>query len=147
MNPNRTRLFKHKQTQKTLVISMTMNLNCGSPPVRHEVVSIQKPGACRLDVRCNCAKRSARGENKNFRIANGMPYGLEAYLFSRVTERALRIGREIHAGGVKVNGSTMLSLNLFAPRPAWGWSGIAEEGTIETFRFFCGTSVVGVEAA
>jgi phenylacetaldehyde dehydrogenase len=86
-------------------------------------------------------------DDEALRIANGTPYGLEAYLFSRDTERALRIGREIHAGGVKVNGSTMMSLNLFAPRPAWGWSGFAEEGTIETFRFFCGTRVVGVEAA
>ncbi|MFN4294132.1 MAG: aldehyde dehydrogenase family protein [Thermoflexales bacterium] len=71
--------------------------------------------------------------------------GLEAYVFTRDEARGLALGRRIHAGGVKVNGSSMLSLNLFAPRPAWGWSGFAEEGTIETFRFFCGTRVVGAE--
>ena len=32
-----------------------------------------------------------------------------------------------------------------APRPAWGWSGFSEEGTAETYQFFCGTRVVGVE--
>jgi len=57
----------------------------------------------------------------------------------------MRIGRRVHAGGVKVNGSSMMRLNLFAPRPAWGWSGYSEEGTVETYRFFCGTRVVGVE--
>ena len=78
-------------------------------------------------------------------IANGTRYGLEAYVFTRDTQRGLAFGREIHAGGIKVNGSSMMGLNLFAPRPAWGWSGFAEEGTVETFRFFCGTRVIGVE--
>lgn len=84
-------------------------------------------------------------EDEALALANGTPYGLEAYVFTRDEARGLALGRRIHAGGVKVNGSSMLSLNLFAPRPAWGWSGFAEEGTIETFRFFCGTRVVGIE--
>lgn len=78
-------------------------------------------------------------------LANSTPYGLEAYLFGRDTERALQLGRSIHAGGVKVNGSSMMSLNLMAPRPAWGWSGFSEEGTRETFEFFRGTRVIGIE--
>lgn len=85
-------------------------------------------------------------EDEALALANGTPYGLEAYVFTRDEPRGLALGRRIHAGGVKINGSSMLSLNLFAPRPAWGWSGFAEEGTIETFRFFCGTRVVGAEA-
>ena len=39
----------------------------------------------------------------------------------------------------------MLSLNLFAPRPAWGLSGPGAEGTRETFCFFTNPRVVGVE--
>jgi phenylacetaldehyde dehydrogenase len=78
-------------------------------------------------------------------LANHTHYGLEAYVFAGDEARALALGRQLHAGGVKVNGSTMMSLNLLAPRPAWGWSGFSEEGTQETFRFFCGTRVVGVE--
>jgi hypothetical protein len=33
-----------------------------------------------------------------------------------------------------------------APRPAWGVSGLYDEGTLETIQFFMGTRVVGVEA-
>ena len=79
------------------------------------------------------------------KLANGTPYGLEAYVFGNDENRALEIARQIRAGGVKVNGSTVLSLSLFAPRGAWGLSGLTDEGTIETFQFFCGTQVVGVE--
>jgi phenylacetaldehyde dehydrogenase len=46
---------------------------------------------------------------------------------------------------VKVNGSTLMSLHLLAPRAAWGLSGMGIEGTVETFQFFCGTQVVGIE--
>ena len=55
------------------------------------------------------------------------------------------MARQVRAGGVKVNGSTMLSLNLFAPRPAWGLSGQGQEGTLETLLFFTNPRVVGVE--
>lgn len=78
-------------------------------------------------------------------LANGTLYGLEAYVFGKDEDHALALAREIRAGGVKVNGASLLSLNLMAPRPAWGLSGMSEEGTLETFRFFCGTRVVGVE--
>jgi phenylacetaldehyde dehydrogenase len=78
-------------------------------------------------------------------LANGTPYGLEGYVFGTDTDRAMNVARQVHAGGVKVNGSTVLSLDIMAPRPAWGLSGYAEEGTAETFQFFCNTRVVGVE--
>lgn len=79
------------------------------------------------------------------KLANSTPYGLEGYVFCTDEERGLRLARQIRAGGVKVNGSTVLSLSLYAPRSAWGLSGLNDEGTIETFQFFCGTRVVGVE--
>jgi len=88
---------------------------------------------------------SFKTEDEALALANGTPYGLEAYVFSKDEENALKFGRKVHAGGVKVNGSSMISLNLMAPRPAWGWSGFSEEGTAETYQFFCGTRVVGVE--
>jgi phenylacetaldehyde dehydrogenase len=59
----------------------------------------------------------------------------------------MRLARKVRAGGVKVNGSTILSLHILAPRPAWGLSGMRDEGTIETFQFFCGTQVVGIEGS
>jgi phenylacetaldehyde dehydrogenase len=78
-------------------------------------------------------------------LANGTPYGLEAYIFAGDTDAAVALGENIHAGEVKINGGTIMSLGLFAPRPAWGLSGAGEEGTLETYRFFTNTRVVGVE--
>jgi acyl-CoA reductase-like NAD-dependent aldehyde dehydrogenase len=80
-------------------------------------------------------------------IANGTPFGLEAYVFGQDTDRALAVARQIRAGEVKVNGSTIMSLHLMTPRPAWGLSGMGEEGTVETIRTFTGAQVVGVEGA
>ncbi len=78
-------------------------------------------------------------------VANGTPYGLEGYVFAGDEGRGMDVARRVRAGGVKVNGSTMLSLNLFAPRPAWGLSGQGAEGTLETLLFFTNSRVVGVE--
>ena len=78
-------------------------------------------------------------------LANDTPFGLEGYVFAGDEGRGLEVARQIRAGGVKVNGSTMLSLNLFAPRPAWGLSGQGAEGTRETLLFFTNSRVVGVE--
>ncbi len=78
-------------------------------------------------------------------LANATPYGLEGYVFGGDTDRAMTVARRVRSGGVKVNGATMLSLSMAAPRPAWGWSGFADEGTVESISFFCGTRVVGVE--
>ena len=78
-------------------------------------------------------------------LANGTPYGLEAYIFAGDTDAAVKLGENIHAGEVKINGGTIMSLGLYAPRPAWGLSGAGEEGTLETYRFFTNTRVVGVE--
>lgn len=80
-------------------------------------------------------------------IANGTPFGLEAYVFGEDTERALSVARQIRAGEVKVNGSTIMSLHLMTPRPAWGLSGMGEEGTVETIRVYTGAQVVGLEGA
>lgn len=83
-------------------------------------------------------------EAEAIELANQAPYGLGGYVFGRDEARALRVARQMQTGGVKVNGVSLMSLNPMAPRPAWGLSGIGEEGTAETFRFFCGTRVVGV---
>lgn len=78
-------------------------------------------------------------------LANATPYGLEGYVVGTDTDRALAVARRVRAGEVKVNGSTIMSLHLMTPRPAWGLSGLGEEGTVETIRIFTGARVVGVE--
>lgn len=77
-------------------------------------------------------------------LANQTPYGLGGYVYSNDESHAMEIARKMNTGGVKVNGVSLLELNVDAPRPAWGLSGFGEEGTLETFDVFCGKSVVGV---
>ncbi|MBF6331179.1 aldehyde dehydrogenase family protein [Nocardia transvalensis] len=78
-------------------------------------------------------------------LANAVPYGLEGYVCGTDEEAALAVAQRIRAGEVKVNGSAVTSLHMMTPRPAWGVSGLGEEGTAETLRFFTGARVVGVE--
>jgi phenylacetaldehyde dehydrogenase len=68
-------------------------------------------------------------------------YGLAAYVFGRESD-ALGIARRVHAGSVKINEVSILALDPTAPRPAWGLSGLGDEGATETFEFFRGSRVV-----
>ncbi len=76
-------------------------------------------------------------------LANQTPFGLAAYVFGE-EERAWTVARRVRAGIVKINAVSMLNLHPQAPRPAWGLSGLGDEGTRETFEFFRGTRVIGV---
>jgi len=78
-------------------------------------------------------------------MADAGPYGLEAYVRGTDEEWALTAARSIRTGEAKVNGSSVMSLHMDTPRPAWGLSGLGDEGTDETLLFFTGTQVVGVE--
>jgi phenylacetaldehyde dehydrogenase len=80
-------------------------------------------------------------------LANGTEYGLEAYVVGGDTEAAMQVARRIRAGEVKVNGVTPMNLHIMAPRPAFGLSGMHDEGTAETIEFFAGHRVVGVEGS
>lgn len=78
-------------------------------------------------------------------LANQAPYGLAAYVFGE-EQHAWAVARRVRAGLIKLNAVTMLNLHPQAPRPAWGLSGLGDEGTHETFEFFRGTRVTGVAA-
>ena len=80
-------------------------------------------------------------------IANGTGHGLEAYVLGADTDAALAVARRIRAGEVKVNGVSPMNLHPMAPRPAFGLSGMHDEGTVETIEFFGGHRVVGVEGS
>lgn len=56
-------------------------------------------------------------------LANGTGHGLEGYVVGTDEEAALAVARQVRAGEVKVNGSSVMSLHLGTPRPAWGLSG------------------------
>jgi acyl-CoA reductase-like NAD-dependent aldehyde dehydrogenase len=78
-------------------------------------------------------------------LANQTPYGLAAYVFGD-EDHSWQVARRIRTGITKINGVTMLNLNPAAPRPAWGLSGLGDEGTRETFEFFRGSRLIGVAA-
>lgn len=88
---------------------------------------------------------TAKDDAEAVLLANDTEFGLEGYVFGGDEGRAMAVARQIRAGGVKVNGASIMSLHLMAPRPAWGLSGLGTEGTIETITFFTGQRVVGVE--
>lgn len=78
-------------------------------------------------------------------LANQTPFGLAAYVFGEEAH-AWAVAARVRAGLIKINAVTMLNLHPQAPRPAWGLSGLGDEGTLETFEFFRGTRVTGVAA-
>lgn len=75
--------------------------------------------------------------------ANGTPFGLAAYVFGE-EQHAWKVASGIRAGNIKINAVSMLNLHPMAPRPAWGLSGLGDEGVVETFEFFRGTRIIGV---
>ncbi|MFD3934650.1 aldehyde dehydrogenase family protein [Streptomyces sp. NPDC058611] len=86
-------------------------------------------------------------EEEALYLANSTGYGLEGYVCAADPEHGLRVAARIAAGEVKVNGSSVMSLHLDTPRPAWGASGLVDEGSAETLLHFTGARVTGVEAA
>ncbi|MCY0930180.1 aldehyde dehydrogenase [Streptomyces sp. H27-H1] len=85
-------------------------------------------------------------EEEALHLANATGYGLEGYVCAADPDDGLRVAAHITAGEVKVNGSSVMSLHLDTPRPAWGASGLVDEGSAETLLHFTGTRVTGVEA-
>lgn len=82
-------------------------------------------------------------DDQAVQLANQTPYGLAAYVFGD-EDHCWQVARKIRAGLTKINAVTLLNLSPEAPRPAWGLSGLGDEGTRETFEFFRGTRVIGV---
>lgn len=82
-------------------------------------------------------------DDEAVRLANQTPFGLAAYVFGEETH-AWQVASGVRAGLIKINAVTMLNMHAAAPRPAWGLSGLGDEGTVETFEFFRGTRVIGV---
>ncbi len=76
-------------------------------------------------------------------LANQTPFGLAGYVFGKEDD-AWQVARGMLTGIVKINAVTMLNLSAQAPRPAWGLSGLGDEGTRETFEFFRGSRLIGV---
>jgi acyl-CoA reductase-like NAD-dependent aldehyde dehydrogenase len=76
-----------------------------------------------------------RDEDQLLELANGTPYGLAAMIFSRNSERAMRIASRVTAGTVWVN--CFFVRELAAPFGGARNSGIGREGGNWSFDFFC----------
>ena len=92
------------------------------------------------------AVHTYEGMEEALYLANSTGYGLEGYVCAADPDDGLRAAARIVAGEVKVNGSSVMSLHTDTPRPAWGASGLVDEGSAETLLHFTGTRVTGVEA-
>jgi len=85
-------------------------------------------------------------EDEALAIANGTPYGLTGSVFSSDVERATDLCRELNVGVSKVNAIRPLPIAETTPRPAWGASGLGEEGRLHSILFFMGHRIVGRKA-
>lgn len=74
-------------------------------------------------------------EDEAIRIANGTRYGLAAYVHTANLERAMRLCRELKAGGIGVNGK-MLPASYAVPFGGIGLSGYGREGGREGIEEF-----------
>lgn len=72
--------------------------------------------------------------------------GLAGYVFSEDHERAEALGIRLEAGEVKINGTSLLDLAPGSTQSFWGSSGIGEHGGLETFEFFRGSRIVGIDS-
>lgn len=80
------------------------------------------------------------------RTANANPSGLDAYVFSRDTDRAITVGSRLLSGEVRVNGANIADLADGSAQSFWGAAGIGGHAPGESVRVFCGDRVVGVDS-
>ena len=82
------------------------------------------------------------GEKEALEIANGVKYGLTAYLWTRDIERAHRMARDIEAGMIWVNSQNVR--HLPAPFGGMKYSGIGRDGGDYSFDFYMETKNISI---
>ncbi|KAG8710428.1 hypothetical protein FRC09_000145 [Ceratobasidium sp. 395] len=82
-------------------------------------------------------------EAEAVRIANARDYGLSAAVFSKDIARAFRIARQIEAGAVHINGSTIHDYPTL-PHGGWKKSGWGRFNGLEGIKEFTQTKVITV---
>ena len=84
-----------------------------------------------------------RTEEEALAIANGTPYGLAAYLWTKDSARITRLTTELRAGGVYVNGASPV-VGCELPFGGVGLSGYGREGGQEGLFEFLRTKAVAI---
>lgn len=85
------------------------------------------------------------GEDEALGVANSGEDGLAAYVFSGDRDRALALGRRLHAGEVRLGGTKLIDLTSGSTQSFWGSSGIGSHGARQVFEAFRGSRIVGDE--
>lgn len=78
-------------------------------------------------------------------LANDSDYGLHAAVFSKDTEQATTIARQLRVGSVSVNGGMFFGVDV--PFGGYKQSGIGRERGVEGFEEFLETKTIAVPAA
>jgi betaine-aldehyde dehydrogenase len=90
-----------------------------------------------LVIRTSASTEEATEES--YRLATG----LAGYVFTRDTAEGLRVSRQLPAGEVKINGTSLLDMSEHSAQAFWYGSGIGGHGDTELLRFFSGARIVG----
>lgn len=89
---------------------------------------------------------AARDDAEALENANFGQVGLAAYVFSRDESRAAALGKQLNAGEVKVNGTSVLDMSPDSAQSFFGSSGIGGHGDSDVLDFFIGKRIVGTDA-
>ena len=76
-------------------------------------------------------------------VALQLETGLGGYVFGQDIPEALRVGRLLPVGEVKINGTSLLDLTPGSTQAFWSGSGIGAHGDRELAQFFTGARIVG----
>ena len=80
------------------------------------------------------AVRRVRNDAEALAVANALPYGLAAYIYSRDLDRAWSFAEHLETGGVGINVNDTTELQ--APFGGWKLSGLGRELGLEGLMSF-----------
>lgn len=69
--------------------------------------------------------------------------GLAGYVFTRDPAVGQRVGAQLPAGEVKINGTSLLDMSDSSVQAFWYGSGVGGHGDADLLRFFTGARIVG----
>lgn len=87
----------------------------------------------------------APDDDAALRLANRTRCGLAGYVFTRDVERGMRVGAQMQAGEIRVNGTGVSDLCEESVQGFWGGSGIGGHGNADLFQLYRGARIVGAE--